>query len=300
MGAMMSRSLALPLFVAALALPSVAAAQEQESSTATVTTRTMALGGSGHGISSSTSGIFVNPAAMGQTRAYHVDSSVLFDPSINRWAFGGAVADTTRERFGAGTAYTFNTISGGENAHESHEFRLSVSANLAESISLGVTGRYMDFGGRTSANGRVGTRYEGVTVDVGALFRPVRMFTLGVTGYSLTNPDTAASPLALGTGLGFFPIENLAFAFDAYINFGTFAEPRVRWSGGAELLVQQIPIRVGYTYDDTRLTNPVHLVTAGIGYIDQRFGVEAAMRQEVSGGSQTTLLLNLRYFHTML
>lgn len=296
----MSRARSLPILLACLGVPSLATAQEQESSTSTVTTRTMALGGSGHGISSSTSGIFINPAAMGQTRAYHVDSSVLFDPSINRWAFGGAVADTTRERFGAGTAYTFNTIGGGENPHESHEFRLSVSANLAESISLGVTGRYIDYGGRVSANGRVGTRYEGVTVDVGALFRPVRMFTLGVTGYSLTNPDTAVSPLALGAGLGFFPIENLAFAFDAFIDFGTFDAPRVRWSGGAELLVQQIPIRIGYTYDDTRLLNPVHLVTAGVGYLDQRFGVEAALRQEVSGGSQSTILLNLRYFHTML
>lgn len=296
----MARMFCLPVLGAALLLPSVTRAQEQEASTSMLTTRTMALGGSGHGLSSSTSGIFVNPAAMGQTRSYHVDSSVLYDPSIDRWAFGGAVADTTRSRFGAGMAYTFNTIGGGENPHESHEFRLSVSANLAESISLGVTGRYIDYGGRVTANGRLGTKYEGVTVDVGLLFRPVRMFSIGVTGYSLSDPDTATSPLALGTGIGFFPIENLAINADAFIDFGTFDTARVRWSGGAELLVQRVPIRIGYTYDDTRLRNAVHLVTAGVGYIDQRFGVEAAMRQEVSGGSQTTLLLNLRYFHTLM
>lgn len=296
----MLRTFCLPVFLAALAAPTLARAQEREANMAMVTARTMALGGSGHGLSSSTSGIFLNPAAMGQTRAYHIDTTVLYDPNISRWGFSGAVADTTRERFGAGTAYTFNTISGGENPHESHEFRLSVSVNLAESISLGVTGRYIDFRGRPTANGRLGTRYEGVTVDIGALFRPVRMFALGVTGYSLTNPSTALSPIALGTGIGFFPIENLAINADAFIDFGTFGTARVRWSGGVELLVQRVPIRVGYTYDDTRLVSPVHLVTGGIGYIDQRFGVEAAVRQEVSGGSQTTLLLNLRYFHTML
>jgi hypothetical protein len=42
------------------------------------------------------------------------------------------------------------------------------------------------------------------------------------------------------------------------------------------------------------------MVTTSLGYIDQRFGVEAALRQEVSGGSQSTILLNLRYFHTLL
>ena len=296
----MSRSFCLPVVLAALAAPGLASAQEQEASLAMQTARTMALGGGGHGLSSSTSGLFVNPAAMGQTRAYHVDSTVLYDPSISRWGFSGAVADTTRERFGAGTAYTFNTISGGENPHESHEFRLAVSANLAESISLGVTGRYIDYRGRTTANGRLGTKYEGVTVDVGALFRPVRMFAIGVTGYSLSNPGTALSPLALGTGIGFFPIESLSINADAFIDFGTFGTARVRWSGGAELLVQRVPIRIGYTDDDTRLVSPVHIVTAGVGYIDERFGVEAAMRQEVAGGNQTSILLNLRYFHTML
>lgn len=286
---------------AALLAPTLARAQVQQASEATVTPRIMGLGGSGHALSSSTSGIFVNPGAMGQTRAYHVDSSVLFDPTTDRWAFGGAVADTTRDKFGAGLAYTFNTVSGSDNPHDSHEVRLALSVNLAESIAIGVTGRYIDFGGRNSTVAAPrGTNYEGVTLDAGVFFRPIRMLTLGVTGYSLTNPATALAPLALGAGVGLFPIENLAFVADAFIDFGTFSTPRVRWSGGAELMVQRVPIRLGYAYDDTRLSQGAHMVTAGLGYIDQRFGVEAAMRQEVSGGSQTTLLLNVRYFHSLM
>lgn len=300
MGRTMRRSFCLPMLCAALLAPTLALAQEQVASEAPITPRMMGLGGGGHGISSSTSGIFVNPAAMGQTRSYHVDSSVLFDPSVDRWAFGGAVADTTREKFGAGLAYTFNTISGSDNPHDSHEVRLSLSVNLAESIALGVTGRYFDYGGRAATNTRRGTLGDGFTVDVGVFFRPIRMLTLGVTGYSLSNPSNSLTPLALGAGLGFFPIENFAVVADALIDFGSFDTARVRWSGGAELMVQRVPIRVGYAYDDARWSNAVHMVTASLGYIDQRFGVEAALRQEVSGGSQSTMLLNLRYFHSLM
>ncbi len=81
----------------------------------------------------------------------------------------------------------------------------------------------------------------------------------------------------------------------------SFADgPRARWSGGVELLASRVPLRLGYTYDDVRADHAVHLITAGIGYIDQMFAVEGALRQEVYGGSQTTLLLNLRYFHRLL
>lgn len=290
----------LPSFLAVLAWAAPSPAQVQEAPQAMVTPRVMGLGGGGNAVSATTSGIFVNPGAMAQSRAYHVDSLVLFDPSVNRWAFGGAIADTTRERFGAGVSYVYSTSSGGEFALDSHEVRLAVSANLAESISVGLTGRYMDYTGRASANGRRGTSYEGVSLDAGVLFRPIRVLTLGVTGYSLTSPDTALSPLALGTGIGFFPIENLSFTVDGYFDFGTRDTLRMRWSGGAELMLQKVPVRLGYAFDDTRWLNPVHLVTAGLGYIDQRFGVEASMRQEVAGGSQTTLLLSLRYFHSMM
>ena len=66
-----------------------ASAQEEP-----VTTRTMALGGGTYGAALSTSGIYSNPAAMGLARLYHVDSSVLYQPSLSRWSLGSAVVDT--------------------------------------------------------------------------------------------------------------------------------------------------------------------------------------------------------------
>ncbi len=282
----------------ALALvPSVALGQVQTAQETPVTARTMALGGGTHAIAQSTSALYVNPAAMSQSRVYHVDSSVLWDPAQGRWSFGGAVVDSTR-KVGAGLAYHYSLLDGDT---RNHDFRISLGAALAEGVSLGVTGRYLDYVGAPTANGVRGSAFSGFTVDVGIALKPWSWLALGVTGYSLSNPDTALSPLSIGGGIGIIPIDTLHLVADTVWDVTSFADgPRARWSGGVELLASRVPLRLGYTYDDIRLNNPVHLITAGLGYIDQMFAVEAALRQEVHGGSQTTLLLNLRYFHRLL
>lgn len=288
---------------AAVALvPSVASGQVQTAPETPVTARTMALGGGGIAIAQSTSALYMNPGAMGMARVYHVDTSVLWDPSQDRWSFGGAIIDSSR-RVGAGLAYHYSLLDGDT---RNHDLRLSLGASITDGVSLGVTGRYMDYTGVPSTvnaqNVAIrGTEYSGFTVDVGLALKPWSWLSLGVTGYSLTNPDTALSPLSIGGGIAVTPTETLNIVADTMWDLTSFADgPRARWSGGVEFLAGHVPLRVGYIYDDIRLNNPVHLITAGIGYIDQMFGVEMAMRQEVYGGDQTTLLLNLRYFHRLL
>ena len=282
----------------ALALvPSVALGQVQSAPETPVTARTMALGGGTHAIAQSTSALYVNPAAMSMSRVYHVDSSVLWDPSVGRWSFGGAVVDSTRT-VGAGLAYHYSLLDGDT---RNHDVRVSLGATLTEGVSLGVTGRYLDYVGPASANGVRGSAYSGFTVDAGIALKPWSWLALGITGYSLSNPDTALSPLSIGGGIGIIPTDTLHIVADTVWDLTTFADgPHARWSGGVELLASRVPLRVGYTYDDIRLDHPVHLITAGLGYIDQMFAVEAALRQEVAGGSQSTLLLNVRYFHRLL
>lgn len=282
----------------ALALmPSAAWGQVQSASETPVNTRVMALGGGGHAIAQSTSALYVNPAAMSQSRVYHVDSSVLWDPSAGRWSFGGAVVDSTR-RVGAGLAYHYSLLDGDT---RNHDVRVALGVTLVEGVSLGITGRYMDYVGPGTANGVRGSAYSGFTLDAGLALKPWSWLSLGITGYSLSNPDTALSPLSIGGGIGIIPTDTLHIVADTVWDVTSFADgPRARWSGGVELLVSRVPLRIGYTYDDIRLNNPVHLITAGLGYIDQMFAVEASLRQEVYGGSQSTLLLNLRYFHRLL
>jgi hypothetical protein len=54
-----------------------------------------------------------------------------------------------------------------------------------------------------------------------------------------------------------------------------------------------VPIRAGYRYDSGRTT---HAITGGLGYVDQTFGVELGIRQDVGNTDNTELMLSLRYF----
>lgn len=283
---------------AAVALvPSIASGQVQSAPEAPVSARTMALGGGGHAIAMSTSSLYVNPAAMSLTRVYHVDSNVLFDPSVNRWSFGGAVVDSTRT-VGMGVAYNYSLLDGDSRGHD---LRLGLGVQIVEGLTLGLTGRYVDISGPATANGVRGQGWSGFTVDAGIAARPWRWLMLGVTGYSLSNPDTALAPLAIGGGVGVSPVETLHIVADTYWDLLSFASgPRARWSGGVEFLAGHVPLRVGYTYDTVRRDHDVQSITAGLGYLDTMFGAELSMRQEIVGGSQTTLLLNLRYFHRIM
>jgi hypothetical protein len=288
-------------FLVTSLVSSVADAQVSTAQELPTTARMMALGGNAQATAQSTSGVFSNPAAMTLGRVYHVDSAILYDPTIGRWMFGTTIADTTR-KVSASLSYMYGTTSGNYGNNSIHDARLGLGFLLTDGVALGTTIRYLNTDGPLSANGVLGTNYGGITVDVGAIVRPASFISFAATGYSLTNPDTALSPLSVGGGIALTPIESLNIIGDMVWDLRSYASPRLRFNTGVEFLLDQIPLRVGYLYDNTRLGGPVHTVTAGIGYLDTAFGIEAALRQDVAGAavSQTTMLLNLRYFYRAL
>jgi hypothetical protein len=295
---MSARLLFVSCLATVLSIPCLSSAQVATAPELPTSTRMMALGGNAQALAQSTSAAYSNPAAMSLGRVYHVDSSVLYDPTIGRWMFGGAVADSTR-MVSAALSYHYSFVDGPSGVRSHHDARLAVSVLLTEGIALGLTGRYMNLGGPLSSNTRLGTDFAGVTFDAGVALRPVSFLTLAVTGYALTNPDTALSPISVGGGVAIAPIETLNIVGDTVWDLRSFSEPRMRVNGGVELLLGKVPLRAGYLYDDTRFGGAVHTVTAGLGYIDRLFGAELSMRQDVAGAAmpQTTLLLNLRYFY---
>lgn len=293
-----SRTLASVVVTALLALPSAASAQVSAASELPTTARMMGLGGNAQALAQSTSGVYSNPGGLSLARVYHVDSTILYDPTVNRWGFGGTVADSTRT-VGAALSYNYSLLAGSD-VRDNHDVRLALSVGLTEGVALGVTGRYMSYGGTANTNSALGSAFSGFTLDVGAVVRPAQFLTLAVTGYSLTNPDTARTPLSVGGGVAITPTEALNLVVDNVWDLRSFGEPRMRLSGGAEVMLGHVPVRAGYLFDDTRAGGPVHTLTAGLGYVDTSFALEAALRQDVAGNSQTTMMLNVRYFYRNL
>ena len=63
--------------------------------------------------------------------------------------------------------------------------------------------------------------------------------------------------------------------------------------GGEYLIANHFPARLGYRFDQGPNS---HALSAGFGYIEHRFSVEAAVRRTLVGPSATTIVLGVAYF----
>ena len=71
-------------------------------------------------------------------------------------------------------------------------------------------------------------------------------------------------------------------------------DPQLLLGGGAEYLVAgSIPLRAGYSADSAR---DFHFISAGVGYTDQRIGLDLGFKQQVSGGHDTRVMGAVRYY----
>ena len=77
-------------------------------------------------------------------------------------------------------------------------------------------------------------------------------------------------------------------------NIAVIAASLLLIGGGIEYLAgESFPLRVGYRRDQGRELNQI---TAAVGYVDQQFGLDLALRQDIANGNNDTqILLNLRY-----
>lgn len=149
-----------------------------------------------------------------------------------------------------------------------------------------------------------------VSFDLGATLRIIDELRLGVVGTNLW-PHGTEMPTRLGIGLSYRLNERLLFAADAVIDFtgnesciavspdnGLCSETErrttYRLGGGAEYnLASRVPLRIGYLYDGNF---NAHHVSGGIGYLnlERGFGLDLSLRQQVSAGTQTVVLLGFR------
>ena len=100
-------------------------------------------------------------------------------------------------------------------------------------------------------------------------------------------------PTTLGGGLGFGTRE-LTVEVDGLADFNSYDRTTGRVMAGGEYLAsQQVPLRLGYRYDQGA---DLHALSAGLGYIGEEFSFEAAVRRTLSDPGATTIVIGLAYF----
>lgn len=275
--------------------------------------RGLALGSGARAAAASTQAQAENPANLVLGGLYHVESFLAYDPTFRRFGWGAAVVDSMTSRLAAG--FSFRTLFGENDAGKNRgwEGKLGLAFPIVDAVSVGISGRYSNLrvsdphalperaptlSGEPLAEEEVDQSFKlkGFTMDAAITVRPFAGLSIAALAYNIVNRDTPLAPMMVG-GSAAFSAAGFTLGGDVLVDLnrhGAFDGTRLLLGGGGEYLVAGLlPLRLGYLYDQGREAN---YLTGGFGYVDPRFGLQASIRQTLSGESETSLFFALQYF----
>ncbi len=177
-----------------------------------------------------------------------------------------------------------------------HEFGMVASRALSPRVTIGATGKYFDY--NSDLTGEEDS--NGYGLDLGTTVVASPSLNVAMVGYNVVASESAQYPRGIGAGLVARPLPALALALDGVWNLDTAdGESTGRYGGGAEYFVSSsdmqsgYPIRLGAVYDNNLDGT---YVTAGLGFLSMKVGLDLAMRKQVDGGDELQVTASLRLF----
>ena len=290
--------------LAALCLPSLVHAQSEGPSGVTglgdptkptredtmETARGLGMGSGARAGAMAMSALAYNPANLGLTKAYHIEAfSTIIPGDDTSWTIGSGVVDSTTSKLSLGTS--FRGTFGGENReYKGWDWRSAIGLTFAKQFGMGIAVRWSSIKPRKDGDDQPkGPRLEAITMDAALRFTPTPWLNIAGLGYNLIKTDSPLAPQMAGGSVSIAPMESFDFGGDVLVDLSTFEDPKIIGGAGVEYLAGgQVPIRAGYRRDQGRDLNQI---TASIGWAKQKFGVETALRQDLSGDDKETYLL---------
>ncbi len=272
---------ALVLAVQLAALAAVAPASAQEGRPEFFEgAKALSIAGANRALGTSNDAIYLNPAAMVFTEVYSIEAGYQDDFHGQTRTFSSSVMDTQAGPVSAGMGYIYSERHlDNKRKLVIHRGDLALAARVHEQISVGVTARYQDTSESVDGNDVDGGGYNMFNLDAGVAWQSDFGLSIGLAAYNLTNSDRPEFPIAWGAGIGF---GYEWFMIEADIRYNA-QKGRPRFSGGAGVVIyDMIPVRAGVSYD--RLDESVN-VTAGIGYVHERVGLDITWKQRVVHGN---------------
>jgi hypothetical protein len=270
------------------------------------TPRSIALSGGLRALSNSTDAVFLNPANMAAARVYHAGGAAQIWPQAGRQSYGAAAADSARSHgVAGGLAATWTQQDPDGVDRKSFDLRVALAAPLADEFLVGGAVRYLSLSENGFPSGADGLRPSAaaaglgrgeivadLTFDAGLTLKPVPEISIALVGQNLSDTGHGFLPLMLGGGVG-FGNETFSLEFDAVSDFTTYDEARMRFMGGAELLLaDSFPLRAGYGYDEGSETQSL---SGGFGYVARQFSLDAGMRGVVAGPASIAFVIGFKY-----
>jgi hypothetical protein len=277
------------------------------------TTRSAAMAGAMRAAGNGTTAPFSNPANMTLTRVYHIEALGMITPEFGRQVYGGVIVDSITNRLAGGVAVTGGFLDLGDKPnHLDRSFidvRLALAYPISDAFSLGLGGRYMKvtedgdgpFGDSKVSGGLKDpedpdSRLSMVnipTFDAGVTVKAGELVVIGVSGQNLSFPDNGIMPTTVGGGIA-IASDDFTIEVDGVADFTSYSSASMRLMGGGEyLLIDHIPLRLGYRFDQGADS---HALSGGVGYIANEFSVEASVRRTLVGPDATTIFFGVAYF----
>lgn len=257
------------------------------------TARGIGMGGGARASATGTSALAYNPANLGLSPVYHIETMVGFVPNARTWVYGGAVADAVSNRIAAGMSF-YGYYGNEDRNYGGFDGRLSLGLAITQALGIGISGRYIKLtSDEENEDGeQVGGGIRALTVDAALRLTAFEGLQIAAFGYNLIPTNSGFAPLQVGGAISYSYKTTFSINLDMLVDLSTFDEPMVIFGAGAEYLAgSSVPIRIGFRRDWGR---DVNQITAALGYVDTKFGVDIGLRQDLGGGD-TTLLLSARY-----
>ncbi|MEM9069170.1 MAG: hypothetical protein AAGE52_11720 [Myxococcota bacterium] len=259
------------------------------------TSRGLAMGAGARASAMGTSAVAYNAANMALARMYHIETFGSYLPNEGAWALGGAVADSVSNKIAAGMSFR-GVYGDGNRNYRGYDARLSLGMPLSDSIGIGVSGRYVRLRSRqrNEDGERVGTSLRAFTMDASVRLTAAEGLHIAALGYNLIQTDSPLAPTLLGGSVSYTIANTFTLGVDVFADITSFDDTEIVVGAGAEFLAGgQVPIRAGFRRDQGRELNQL---TLGIGYVDQKVGVDIALRQDVASDTkESSLVMSFRY-----
>jgi hypothetical protein len=241
-----------------------------------------------------TSALFMNPAGIALGQVFHAETWWAYANDLSRHVAGvGSTDSTTPVAGGLGFTYTYTGIENEQN--NAYDARTAIAMLLGDMFAVGVNLKYIRVDYADAIANSPGDLND-FSLDAGALFTYDRFF-VGAVGTNLTNLDHPLAPLAItvGGGLSLGPAR---VEFDATFDWSSYDEQSAMGQkyavGGEVLIADAFVLRAGYRYEDVP---DVHLIAAGVGYVNTTLALDFGFQQDLSGArSDSRLGLSFRYF----
>lgn len=241
-----------------------------------------------------TSAVLMNPANLTLGRLYHAEAITQYVPRDSLVSFGSVIADSSTSRVRAGFA-SRGILGNDDKDYRGHDSRLALGMGLGDSVSIGLSLRYMRLRtrDRTLDGYPLSPELRAFTMDAALRVTPFEGFHIAALGYNLIRTHSLLAPTQLGGSIAYQYENVLQVGGDFLVDLTTFDKPTLLYGAGLEWVAgERYPIRAGFRRDEGRKVNAI---TSSFGFVDARYAIELAWRQEIGPYRETVVLLSARY-----